>query len=356
MIGFEEFRQRQKTIEDGLDPYKLVRADEITQIGENVFSYGNIDFKVDRPALKVLNKLCGTTDTQLSTVKDFSGESGRVNFRNYLSAASNSSKPQEIVLIAGRNEPIISNVMIIKEDFIPVETFFDFAELFIEQTDTQIEKIETNLSGSMDVMIYLRSNKPTFQSFAKDEEFETNGLFLHWNGTQIDVGNYYIRLVCTNGQTETKTHREAIAYSLKGSAVERLVNLANNKKFLNSGFERLRHKALISMNTQASLGELAYVRKNLVGHNIGLPEAVADAMIPYEENKQYFESRGVNILAEANLIKTNITIWQLYNLLTAFASHSDVIETGDIRRNAVMNLATMLLQRDFDIKIYYGYD
>lgn len=350
-----KLKMMRRTAQESIFPHKIVRLDQISQLEEDVFSVDGLDIKMTPRATKKLNTLIGTTNRQLRTVRNFSGGMGQSNFRNYLSVAISANEEKNIVILADPNSQVISNVIVPKVDFIPVDMFFDFAELFIEETHSVIEKMQHSLNGDMDIILYFKHQYPMIKSIADGEDFETNGFFLHWNGAKVEVGNYYTRLVCTNGQIEECRTAQSKIFSLQPESISSLLNFAKSDSLFKIGFSHFEQKVKRAITTKASLNELHFVSDNLAGHSIGLPSQLVESLSGYEANKGMFERLGADVRSYSSLMKTDSTIWTIYNKLTAFATHTELLEKSDIKRKAINNVAIKLLQKDYDIKNYIEY-
>lgn len=70
-----------------------------------------------------LIRAIGTNKEQLKSVKGLSGDVGQANFSNYLTVAKNMIEEKQVVLMADKQSHVISNIIIPKKDFIPVDGF-----------------------------------------------------------------------------------------------------------------------------------------------------------------------------------------------------------------------------------------
>ena len=52
--------------------------------------------------------------------------------------------------------------------------------------------------------------------------------------------------------------------------------------------------------------------------------------------------------------KSDKTVWEIFNMLTFFASHNDVWSSSDIRRANLMGSAIQFLMKNRDIIEYYN--
>ncbi len=352
MIELTEFRERRASIVKNIAPHKMVRLDEIQQVENNVYEVGNLDLEFTPRAQRQLVRAIGTNSTQLKSVNGLSGDVGQANFSNYLAVAKNMVTEKRVVLIANKNSRVITNIIIPKKDFIPVDDFFDFAEMFIDSTGFEIEKIESSIGNEMDVVLYLQNRNPQIVQFAPQEEFVSNGAYLHWDGKSVEIGNYYVRLVCANGQTQQVRHKDASIFTLREGDVNRLLRVASTDAVMEAGFANFQTKALEAMETQVSLRELGNVHSALIGGRIGLPDEAVSLITGYEANLQRFDARHLVVKGIEKRVKTDVNWWGLYNRMTEFASHSNLLDENDVRRSFIFNYAMELLLGNHDITSY----
>ena len=70
-------------------------------------------------------------------------------------------------------------------------------------------------------------------------------------------------------------------------------------------------------------------------------------------DRQEYADRGYDIdRNNAATTLASMTVWSLYNSVTAFATHNDIWTENDCRRLAVCEVAVKFLYRDHDIKKY----
>ncbi len=350
------FRQQASAVKKGISPYKIIRLDELNRVEEDVYSMGGVDVRLTPRAQLSLDSAIGTTEKQLKIVKGCSGNQGQANFHNYLSVASNIFQEKQIVLIADKESRTVTDVIVPKEEFIPVEAFFDFTEMFVDYTHTEVEKMERSLEGDMDIHVYLQPSNPKVVSLGKGEDFIPDAMYLRWNGTSIELGNYFIRLVCTNGQTMRIDRKEAVIYSMKQEGVGKLLELASSGEIMGKGFLQFREKALEAMGTAVSLRELRTAYSELKGPGIGLPMQVAASIAPYQACKTHFNRRGISVAGREKRVKTDLTWWRFYNNLTNFATHTDCLAPDDNTRGRIIRMAMRRICDIHDIKTYVEYE
>ena len=97
--------------------------------------------------------------------------------------------------------------------------------------------------------------------------------------------------------------------------------------------------------------ELKYVSTFL--EKFGLDAHKVEEVAPYRKELQEYTARGYDIdRNNAATTLASMTVWNLYNSVTAFASHNDIWPEEDGRRMAVCETAVKFLYHDRDIKNY----
>ena len=195
-----------------------------------------------------------------------------------------------------------------------------------------------------------RNEIPEISTIIDGEDFLTNSIYLKWNPGEIELGHYYERLICSNGQIERVPSRDAMINSLATEQVNKMLALPGSK-IMNRGFHKFRNAAIQAMNTRASMQEQKYVSTFL--EKFGLDAHKVEEVSPYRKELQEYTARGYDIdRNNAATTLASMTVWNLYNSVTAFASHNDIWPEEDGRRMAVCETAVKFLYHDRDIKNY----
>ncbi len=344
--------ETKSTICAGMPAHRVIRLDELRQLDGNIYTLDNVDIRLSDVAQEKLNKAIGTNHKQLDSVESLSGSSARTNFRNYLSVAKNNTEKQNIVLIADQQEKIISDIIVLKDEFIEPDQYFDFLDIFAEQTNMNIHDVQHSYASSMNINAILEPQEPYIQSFAPGEDFVTNGYYLHYNGESIALGSYFTRLICANGQVEKIHHQHAITNNLEARKLSQMIDLVKTKTLTDRVFNTFSERATQAMNTAVSLREMTKIHDYLTSRAIGLPTESVDTIIPYNETIDLAMSKGVNLDHDTNLIKTPNKWWDIYNNLTDFATHTDILERDNVARTEILKYASMSLSLKKDIQNY----
>lgn len=332
-------------------PYRTVEPQELVASGENTYLMHGLELEVEPHISRQIDAFIGVSPRQSKAVADTFGANGIRDLRNYLALSNSVEKAGKLALIADPRARKIVGATHLKQEAIPAEGFFDFLEIFMDDNGYTPDTFYTSGSLQGGVTVNLMPNTPNYNEIAKDEEFLTNGIWFRWNLGEVEVGNYYMRMICSNGQMERTERKVAHSYQLNDTNIAKMLALPRNDGFMNDGFDKLRTNALIAMRTDASLGEVKLADRLLSRY--GVEQDIANEIAPYEQLCGMYQAAGYDTKQiPANLARSGINMWELINRLTAFASHTPIWEAGDNRRSGLMMESVKLLSRPRDIKEY----
>ena len=354
-------------LDTAASPYKVVRRDAVEYVGrlddgsevsapyegfgKNVYRVEGTEVLVNDMVSKQLDKIIGFTPKQAKVIKNASGESGVRDFRNYLATAGSMMTPISIALIANPSSRTVSGLVPIKDDPITSDSFFDFLDLFMDKNQLVPVRYEMAYDIAAGLTLFLDSLNPDVRQIAPGEDFLINSYYLKWNLGQIELGRYYERIVCSNGQTETVRHKEARVTSIRKEKIGGILELPRNDGLLTSSFDRFSGKARESMAVKASMAELKLVSEKLDAYLVDSRSAMAIA--PYCDELQQYANAGYDCSKEQlKSMKASMSVWELYNGVTDFASNNQTWSDDDNRRGMLQGEALRFLMRDRDIRNY----
>ena len=332
------------------NPYRTVGREQLEYIGGNFYKVDGVEMEVTPEVASDLDAFIGLSREQAKAVETASGETGIRNFRNYLASANSISRPLRLAIVGDRNTRRITKAVPLKGELITAEAFFDLAEMFIDRNGYSSRSCMICSDTGVGFSIVLDNEIPEISTIIDGEDFLTNSIYLKWNPGEIELGHYYERLICSNGQVERVPSRDAMINSLATEQVNKMLALPGSK-IMNRGFHKFRNAAIQAMNTRASMQELKYVSTFL--EKFGLDAHKVEEVAPYRKELQEYTARGYDIdRNNAATTLASMTVWNLYNSVTAFASHNDIWPEEDGRRMAVCETAVKFLYHDRDIKNY----
>ncbi len=330
--------------------YRELEAKEIIALGENHYTVGNATFEVEPFVASKIDRFAGIRSGQSAVAHDSYGEQGLTNLRNFFGQAV-PRKSKRIVLTADTQSKQIVDATPIRDRMITPDVFFDFAEMFMDKNSYLPENVQYRKDGGGSISIQMKPLTEEYMEYAPGDEFMSNGIQLLWSPGEISLNNYYERLVCANGQTQTSQHRIAKAFSPEASKLEALLDITAESEPLKKNLDHMLLSARLAMRTMASVHEMKVAMKMLNYHGLTLQDA--NQIIPYERIKSEYENAGYLLnSAQEGQAKSDKTMWEVFNLLTFFATHNQVWTPHDIRRTSLMESSMNLLLRERDIKEY----
>lgn len=331
-------------------PQKVITLNRILYKGENIYSIDGTEVQANAAFTNALDRVVGINGRQRNMVKGASGESGLINYRNYINVASNLQKPKSIVVIASPHSRQLSEVIPIVDQYIAPALFFDFAELMAEETGYVVSDVKFNSSEKPCITVTYTHTQERTHTFGPGEDFRMDGCYLAWTPSHVELGHYYERLVCSNGQTVSEERKDASVYSLSSNEIRKLIGQAKSNQFFSDGIEQFRQLFARASVSRISLSEMHQAQNMLIVQ--GVEKEAAEKLIPYEEVRTAYETAGHYDLHKEHLMKGEGTIWNTYNVLTQFATHAPIWAQQDYRRINLMNNAVGLLKKKPDIVNY----
>ena len=355
-LDLKEIRNK---LEPALKPYKVVRRDAIEYVGTtegekrpvSVYKVDGTELMMNEKVSRKLDQVIGLEPGQEGIVRTASGETGVRDFRNYLAVAGSITKPVSVALVANPATCMIDDIVPIKQDVIPLDAFFNFVNIFLEDNKLIPIRYEKDDKHGLEVTVYMKSVTADIRTIAPGEDFLVNSYFLRWTLGQIELGHYFLRLVCTNGQISIIPQSEARIYSLLTEDVIKMLELPRNYRLLDGSFEEFSTKALEAMNTRASMAELLKVSRMLEDNFV--KEEVQQRIAPFEEMRRRYADNGY-ITSKDRLkeMKSGVDVWDLYNGVTEYATHNTDWKDNDVRRGYLQREAFRFLMAKRDIRTY----
>lgn len=329
--------------------YREVARNEIVALDETHFQVGGSILEFSNEVSTKIDRFIGIKSDQCKIAEKSYGANGVSNLRNFFAQASRKDDDR-VILVADLSNRKITNLFPTHKHLIPPESFFDFAEMFMDKNRYEPEAVEYD-NGS-EVSIRMKSLDPQVMTFAEGDDFISNGLWLRWNPTEVAFGNYYERLVCTNGMTHMSQNKLIHADSLTDQhLVSALCDVNGETPALKHNLTLMLSNARTAIHTRASVYELGLGARML--RRFGVEESAVEQLIPYEENRICYQQSGYSVTSQAlRRAVSNMTVWQLCNILTGFASHTQTWTRHDLRRPLLMEQSVVLLNAKRDIIEY----
>lgn len=327
--------------------YKELETQEIVAMGDNFYSFGNTIVKVVPTISAKIDHIAGLKGNQAHIARTNYGNQGVTNLRNFFGQAAKGSR---IAIAANIESKEVIDVISLDNKLITPYTFFNFMDMYMDKNQYYPEKVGYTDGGSK-ISILMKPVHEEFMEFTKGDEFLSNAITFNWSPTEISMGNYYVRLTCTNGATQTVHNPIAQISSPDIEDFRKLLNITSKSDIFNRNLIKMLESAKTAIRTKASVRELAQA-VSLLKHE-GVKDEDANQIIPYKETKSQYLDAGYTMDTEhMAFAKSDKTMWEVYNMLTFFATHNKVWAPHDIKRANLMESSTNLLLRKRDIIEY----
>lgn len=328
--------------------YRELEAKEVFALGDSFYNFGNTTVHVEPEIAGKIDNIAGIKGGQTRIAYDNYGDQGVTKLRNFFGQATKDSR---IVVAADTQSKQIVDVIPLKDKLITPYAFFNFMEMYMDKNQYYPERVEYTNGGNK-VSVIIKPEHEEYMEYFKGDEFLSNALFFIWSPEEISMGSYYIRLICTNGSTRISKHSITKITSPEISEFRRLLDITSDSDPLKGNLGTMLESARIAKKTKASVNELKSAANLLIQQ--GLDDQDANKIIPYESTKAQYEEAGYPMVYK-NMIqaKSDKTMWEVFNMLTFFATHNNVWSPYDIRRSSLMESSMGLLLKKRDIKDYY---
>jgi len=344
----------------GNQPFKKqVQLTEIDIISESKIGLQGAEVPLTPQAANDLRGLIGLPVKFSKDIDKNFGEEARRNIIamcKMMRTADNS--PMVTLVIDPKARQI---VRIVREDkMLSMDSFFDTFERLMNQHNLDIKEYHTCGDGGVNLSVV--SSKSEFQvgNFA-DEIFHPGMTFKNNMRDGSYIMPFMYRLVCTNGMVnqsfgsaDLSTKNQSGPIQLGGSDFKSMdLFYKHIQHFVDGGFypDQFKTKIQLAMNTMASLAEVESAGK-LIINNSNAKDTQIDNFIPVQDIRSQYKKLGVNpaLLSTDKMrtSRTNVTIWDVVNGVTDFASHDYgfVVSAEDRLRMQVQ--AGDMLSRSFD--------
>lgn len=351
IMDYQTYLSTRDSLLQQVCPYfKVVNRSELFSVGDNAFNIGGIVLSTSPEVSNRIEKFIGVTHKQTETVGKAFGEQGMNNFRNYMTISSSYTDTDSLALVADPESRTIKSVVPMKAKVIAPMVFFGFLEMFMDKNKYTPDSIEIDDDG-IGLVARLSPEKENITVIDENDSIIDNGLWFSWNPGEVNDGNYYIRQICSNGQTAIVKNELGHSFELDDKRLRQLLDLPQNDGFMKSTLGKFVEAAKTAMHTSASLREVSKAAKIL--RQCHVPEQKSMGLAPIKQLEDEYSKAGYTVggLYEASM-KSNMNMWQLHNAITQYASHTTDWGENDSRRTSLMMLTMKLLMEKRDIKEY----
>ncbi|WP_308555655.1 hypothetical protein [uncultured Porphyromonas sp.] len=349
-MNYTDYLQVKEDFITQLAPQKEVDLAEIQHESDQLYTVDGVEVLASKHFADSYDALIGIKPKQKALVRNASGETGLSNYRNYQSVAMSIHRPQRVLLVASPESRQLTEIIPIVEEYIAPTLFFEFAEMVAHETGYEIVGVHYRPSDSIRVTITFQSRESRPELFLPGEDFLMDGFYLSWDPASVSAGHYFERLACSNGQTVRERHSDGMAHRLGEQEMRQMIGLLRSEDFRLMGAETFRDLIATAYESRISLAEMKSCQRTLL--SLGVSKVMAEEMVPYETLCKSYLQAGTYDSQKERITKGEGTVWDAYNVLTEFATHTTLWGAQDHKRISLMNKATTMLRKKPDIVSY----
>lgn len=295
----------------------------------NDVKYKGKIFKLGETALKDLSKLLGLSTHSKANVNKSLDKNYTISLYNSLIKQHGKRWNARVQFILTR-KGVLERIVPTKSAVISNSTFLDIAERIISTNNMDVHDMSVNKEGELIIQSKGHNSEFQIKGF-KDEVFES-GLSISNTLEGIKVDPFVFRLICTNGMV-TKLFDESVSLSSTNKTeISRFFDQLHNLEVQDFRSKKFPKKVQEAINTKASVYELTQAMK-LLAKNSYIDEYRTNDFIPFEETFHDYRKVGVDLNkinnAKKKNAKSSISVWDVINGITDFASHDYGYEVKD---------------------------
>ena len=325
---------------------RQISLSEIELIGKNSISVEGQELSITDGAFKDLIEVLKVPKAFLNRFKDVFGEENQKTFINRLRESASVAKGIEVTLIADPKTRKVSRMLGADKALISNDSAVDFARRYIDSYGLGVNSFNVDTNGSFSI----NTTSPTGYFSVKglkDESFQGGVTFTNTPERGLEILPYLQRLICANGMIGRQMAESYRLNSLSQEAIEKFNEQMLQLQAMNftpMGFSDRIHKAA---ETKASFREMQSAVANLLSNSKASYDQV-QKWIPLQSVKDQYTRTGYDTnrftTVQGKNALTNMSINDLYNAMTNFASHDHKgIEIEDGKRSTIMVGAGNLL-------------
>ena len=288
------------------------------------------------------------------------GSDGLQQLVQMMKAMKSSKNDQTVTLLVDPNAKKITNILPAGYASISNEAFIDFAEGYINQYGLEVKDFGSDPNGGATINC-ISPNGIFRVPGMSDEVFNTGVTFRNTPTRGLEVSPYLNRLVCSNGMSSTAFSETYGLHELTDKSIaefnDHMIIMAS------TGFQPagLADKIKMANNTDASIAEVQRAMSAMLS---------ADKKIDFEYMQRYLPiNRVMKAYSDIGAVpetftakqlqnaKSGLSIWEVVNGITNFASNDDKYDIDDHKKsNLMVSAGNLLMKHNFDTEALIQFD
>ena len=308
-------------------------------------------------------RLLGRLRIPTAFAKRFSdgfGSDGLQQLVSMMKTMKTSKNDQTVTLLVDPKERVITNILPAGYASISNEAFVEFTEGYINQYGLEVTSFGSDPTGGTTINCVSPDAIFTVPGMS-DEVFNTGVTFRNTPTRGLEVSPYLNRLTCANGMTSTAFSETYGLHELTDKSIaefnDHMIIMAS------TGFQPagLADKIKMANNTDASIAEVQRAMSAMLS---------ADKKIDFEYMQRYLPiNRVMKAYSDIGAVpetftakqlqnaKSGLSIWEVVNGITNFASNDDKYDIDDHKKsNLMVSAGNLLMKSNFDTEALIQFD
>ncbi len=332
---------------------KEVNLSELDVVDNNHIRIDGTTIELTQHAYR---KLLGRLRIPAAFAKRFETDFGQDGLRQLVQMMKQmkaSKNDQQVTLLVDYREKKIADILPSNYASISNENFCNFTEQYIDQYGLAITHMGSDPRGGVTINT-VGPNSMLQIPGMKNELFHTGVTFRNTPDRGLEVTPFLNRLVCTNGITSTQFDETYGLHQLSDRNIDKFNE--HMLRLASTGFQPVGMVDQIrkAAGTNASIGEVEYTLNRVLGADKAINYDYMQRYIPLDRIHKIYEQKGVNTAElttkQRSTANSGLTVWELVNGVTNFASNDTKFAINDnTRGNLMVTAGNILMKRDYDM-------
>lgn len=350
------FSDRAQEAIDSQPVRRTVHLAEIGLIDENSISYKGTALKISKQGFRDLLKILNIPKQFINRFSEMMQErpEAKKQFINTIKnvMATSGKGSSTVTLVLSKKEKQIIAVHKNTRNLISNGGMLDVVSRVIDENGLDVVDFSVGDNGEVAVNAVYQKKQWSIDGL-KDEFFNGGVSFVNNPRDGFIVSPYVNRLVCANGMVGKGFEETLKLTSTDGNAMQKF--FADIANLASTGFRpsRFIEKAQEARRMKASLAEMFKISNAIKGAAKDITKQELERWVPVSYTTSAYHRIGVDThtLRKGQLqnAKTDISVWDLMNGLTHFASHDNGFEIDDYSRAKLQMIAGQLLTDEYDM-------
>lgn len=293
--------------------FKTVPAGNLNYVDNDVLECDGLQMSFSQAAVNKMGRILKIPALGPNAFAKLESKELRLGLKNEI--LKDYGKDKSITLLANRIQGRVTQVL--EKEIVSPDAYFDNFERIMNSDKFSIKEMNFDEYGLPSISVV--GDKTLNFNNSAAEDFNTGLTFAHNNEGDLSLMSYLFRIICSNGMIAKDLENDFVFDS--NDFYNKIVSLKNN----NYISPKLNDYFLRAMTNKASLQEVKDAGKLILNRTLqGINYSEIEQWNQYEKLNKVYRDRynvgGFNEMQRKQIL-TDVSLWDLVNGITDFASH-----------------------------------